>query len=151
MYLFFHSEPYIDRSTESNNQGIKVQVKRTFKSYSFLSHTQNKTNKKKRWTLLEIFLKVECQCAAGASIPYFKINFPLFCCPLFFNPQVRINKKANKDCHLLPQYFRIALKDASSNISIDPIGLSSFHKFYFLTNLYIPLWLWKICKFMVFR
>ena len=63
VYLFFDSEPYLGRSEESNNQGIKIQVKSR-----------------------------ECQCAAGASNPHFKINVSLFCCPLFFNPQVRINK-----------------------------------------------------------
>ena len=29
------------------------------------------------------------------------------------------------------------------NIFIEPIALSSLHKFYFLTNLYIPPWLWN--------
>ena len=36
VYLFLGSEPYLVKSEESNNQDIKVQVKRDFKSYSFL-------------------------------------------------------------------------------------------------------------------
>ena len=32
---YHHSELYLGRSKESNNQGSKVQVKRTVKSYSF--------------------------------------------------------------------------------------------------------------------
>ena len=30
VYLFFDSKPYLGRSEESNNQGINVQVKKTF-------------------------------------------------------------------------------------------------------------------------
>ena len=44
-----HSEPQLGRSKESNNPGIKEQVKRTFKSYFFCHE------KKKRQALLEIF------------------------------------------------------------------------------------------------
>ena len=80
VYFFFDSEEYQGRFKESNNLGIKVQVKRTFKSYSFLS--RKKTPKKSKY------------------------------------------------CDLLPQSFRITLKDTSSNISIDPIDLSTFYKFY---------------------
>ena len=37
-----------------------------------------------------------------------------------------------------------------SSFSIDPIRLSSLHKFKnIFTNVYIPPWLWKIFKFMV--
>ena len=46
------SEPYLGSSEESNNQGIKVQFKRTFKIYSFLL-------KKSRQALLEIFLNAK--------------------------------------------------------------------------------------------
>ena len=34
---FFDSELHLGRSKEFNNEGIKVQVNRTFKSYSFSS------------------------------------------------------------------------------------------------------------------
>ena len=90
--------------------------------------------------LLKISLSPSASVQPVPQPPHFKINVPLFCCPLFFNPLARISKMANKDCHLLPQCFGIALKDASS-ISIDPIGLSSLYKFCFLANLYIPPWL----------
>ena len=30
VYLFLNSEPHLDKSKESNSQGIKVQVKRAF-------------------------------------------------------------------------------------------------------------------------
>ena len=59
------------------------------------------------------------------------------------------DQQIGNDCRLLLQCFRITLKDASS-ISIDPIGLSSLHKFYFFSNLYIPRWLWKKFIFVVF-
>ena len=49
------------------------------------------------------------QVCRSVYIPYFKINVPIFCCPLFFeeclNPQVRINKMENEhtvDYHLRP-------------------------------------------------
>ena len=38
-----HSEPYLGKSEESNNQGIKVQVKRAFKSYSFCHDKKGET------------------------------------------------------------------------------------------------------------
>ena len=41
-----------------------------------------------------------------------------------------MNKMENKDCHLLPQYFKITIKNASSNSSIDPIRFSSLHNFF---------------------
>ena len=82
-----HSELYLGRSKKSNNQGIKVKVKRTL-IYYFLSR------KKRRQALLEIFLNPEYWCA-GVSNPHLKINVPLFCCSLFFKSQVRINKMPN--------------------------------------------------------
>ena len=65
VYIFFNSEPYLGRSKESDNQVLKVQVKRTFKSYSYLSQetkqTNKQTNKKKnRQVLLELLLNPEC-------------------------------------------------------------------------------------------
>ena len=58
-----------------------------------------------------------------------------------------------RQCRLPPQSFRADLRDASSHISIDPLGLylSPESLFNFLRNLYIPLWLGKIFKFMVLR
>ena len=47
VYIFFNSEPYLGRSKESDNQGLKVQVKRTFKSYSYLSQETKQTNKQR--------------------------------------------------------------------------------------------------------
>ena len=44
MYLFFDSESYLDRPKESHNQIIKVPVKKTLQSYSFLSHTYTHTH-----------------------------------------------------------------------------------------------------------
>ena len=44
-------------------------------------------------------------------------------------------------------------KDTSSYISVDPLKLYLFLEYLlnFHSNLYIPPWLWKIFKFMVFR
>ena len=46
-------EPCLGRSKESNNQGTKMQIKRTFKSYTFCH------DKKSREAPLEIFLNPE--------------------------------------------------------------------------------------------
>ena len=88
VYIFFDSEPYLSRATESNNQGIKVQVKRTFKSYSFLLQNKNKYKYKKKqigspWNFIEIRVLVCRRCLN----PHFRINVSLFCCLLFFNPK----------------------------------------------------------------
>ena len=46
------------------------------------------------------FLQLPIPVCRGANTPYFKINAPIFCCPLFsenyLNTQVRINKRLNK-------------------------------------------------------
>ena len=93
----------------------------------------------------------------GAYIPYFIINPPIFCCPLFsenhLNPQVRINKMVSKhtvDYHPIP----------SQLISrINPLiflwtrkGFMSPESFLnIFLDLYIPPWLWKSFKFIVLR
>ena len=117
-----HSEVYLRRSKESNNQGIKVQVKRTLKSYSFLSRKKDEPGS--AWNFPEPWVIVPSKCLN----PHFKINVLLFCCPLFFTPPGH-DQQNGKHCHLLSQSFRITLKDISSNISLNPIGLSSLHKF----------------------
>ena len=78
--------------------------------------------------------------------PYFKINTPLFCCPLFFkeclNPQVRIKKMANEDsANSYLVSFGRNIKDTSSHISIKSLGLypSSENLSNFFLKLYIPL------------
>ena len=47
-----------------------------------------------------LFVQPPYKYAADVSTPYFKINTPLFCCPLFsneyLNPQVRISKMENE-------------------------------------------------------
>ena len=69
---------------------------RAFKSY-FLSL---KKTIKKQTSSAWIFLQPPMQVCRSAYIPNFKINAPIFCCPLFFkeylNPQVRINKMINE-------------------------------------------------------
>ena len=68
-----------------NNQGMKVQVKITFKNfYYFLSREKAKTKKRDR-PCLNFFWTLS---STVHQVPYFKINIPLFCCPLFFNLHV---------------------------------------------------------------
>ena len=73
---------------------MKVQTKRAFKSY----FCHQKIIKKQKGALN--FLQPEVKMCRGFYIPYFKINVPSFCWPLFFeeylNPQVRINKMVNE-------------------------------------------------------
>ena len=75
---------------------MKVQVKRAFKSYFFVIKKAVKKQTSSAW----IFLQPAIQVCRGAYISYFKINAPIFCCPLFLeeylNPQVRINKMVNE-------------------------------------------------------
>ena len=86
-------------------------------------------------------------------IPYFKINPPIFCCPLFsanyLKPQVRINKMVSKhsvDYHPSPSQLisRIFLWTPKEFVSPE-----SFLNFFL--NLYIPPWLQKSFKFIVLR
>ena len=90
VYIVFESEAVLRKSKESNNYGIKVQVKRAL--------------------LLKNILFCH-QCTEGALPQYFKINAPLFCFTLFFkeylNPQVN---KWQISCQLPPPFFRINLR-----------------------------------------
>ena len=94
----------------------------------------------------------------GVYIHHFKINSPIFCCPLFSenyrNPQVRINKIVDKqtaDYHPNPPSQLIS--------SIQPLiflwtpeGFIYPESFLdFFVNLYIPPWLRKSFKFIVSR
>ena len=49
---------------------------------------------------------------------------------LLFQPPGQ-DEQNGKHYHLLPQSFRTTLKDTSTNLSIDPIGISSLHDFTF--------------------
>ena len=103
------------------------------------------------------FLQPPVQVCIGAYIPYFKINSPIFCCPLFFeeylNPQVRINKMVNKhtvDYHPSPSEWTSRIH--SLVFLWTPKGLISPEYFLnFFSKLYIPPWLDKSFKFMVLR
>ena len=70
----------------------------------------------------------------GVYIPYFKINPPIFCCPLFsenyLNPQVRVR-------------ISIIVNWTPKRLISPVLNL--------LLNLYIPPWLWKSFKFIVLR
>ena len=84
------------------------------------------------------------QLCKGAHISYFKINAPIFCCPLFFeeylNLQVRINKMGNEhtiDYHPSPSELTsrihplIFLWSSKGFISLE-------YLLNFFSNLYIP-------------
>ena len=92
----------------------------------------------------------------GASIPYFKINAPIFGCSIFFeecfNPQVRINKMVSEhtfDYHPRPS-------ELTSRINPLIILLTTkgfiFPEYFlnFFSYLYIPPLMRKSFKFMVF-
>ena len=83
-----HSQLYLGRFKESYNEGIKVQVRRTIKNHSFLS-------RKKGHRLCLNFPEPRVLVHSRCLKPHFRINVSFFCCPLFFNPQVRIKKMAN--------------------------------------------------------
>ena len=100
---------YVFLNSELNNGGMKVQVKRTSKSY-FLSPKKKKNKKveglaSSAWN----FLKLPVQVCRSAYIPFFKINALIFCCSIFFeeclNPQIGIKTMINEynvDYHPIP-------------------------------------------------
>ena len=93
----------------------------------------------------------------GVYIHYFKINPPIFCCPLFsknyLNPQARINKMVNKhtvDYH--PSPSQLISRIHTLIFLWTPKGFISPESFLnFFLNLYIPPWLWKSFKVIVLR
>ena len=93
------------------------------------------------------------QVCRGAYIPYFKINDPIFCFPLFcevyLNSQVTINNLVNE--HTV-DYNPNSLKLASRMQALTWAPkrfISTEHFLTFFSNLYIPPWLWKSFKFKV--
>ena len=93
----------------------------------------------------------------GVYIHYFKINSPIFCCPLFsenyLNPQVRINKMVNKhtvDYHLSPSQLISRIHPLIFLWA--PKGFIFPESFLnFFLNQYIPPWLQKGFKFIMLR
>ena len=71
---------------------MKVQVKRAFKGYFFVT---KKTITKQTGSAWNVF-QTSIQVCRGARISYLKINTSIFCCLICFeeylNPQVRIHK-----------------------------------------------------------
>ena len=121
-----------------------------FKSY-FLWQKSNK--KADRFCMK--FLQPPVPVWGGTYIPYFKINAPVFCCPLFSEnyliPLVRINKMVNKDTvDYQPSSSQLTLK-------IHPLMLRSWGVYFSIIflevflNLHIPPWLRKSFKFIVLR
>ena len=92
-----------------------------------------------------------------SNIHYFKINPPIFCCPLFsknyLNPQARINKMVNKhtvDYH--PSPSQLISRIHTLMFIWTPKGFISPESFLnFFLNLYIPPWFRKCFKFIVLR
>ena len=150
---FLDFELQLGKSKEFNNERTKVQVKRAFKSYFFCHKKVIKRQTGSAWNFLQLPIPVY----RGVVIPYLKINAPIFCCPLFFknylNPQVRINKIVNKhtvDYHPSPSQLTSRIHTLiflwATKEFISP---ESFLNFFL--NLYIPPWLWKGFKFIVWR
>ena len=90
-----------------------------------------------------------------SNIHYFKINPPIFCCPLFsknyLNPQARINEMVNKhtvDYH--PSPSQLISRIQTLTFIWTPKGIISPESFLnFFLNLHIPSWLHKNFKFIV--
>ena len=100
VYLSLNTEQSLDKS-KSSNKRIKGTRKGTFISYSFLSQK-----------------KQTQQCTVGASVPYFKIHAPLFCCLLFTTPKSR------------------STKQQTNILSIITRVLQAYPKGYFLSHFY---------------
>ena len=93
----------------------------------------------------------------GVYIHYFKINPPIFCCPLFsqnhLNPPVRINKMVNKHTvDYQPSPSQLISRTHLLVLLWTPEGFISPESFLsFFLSLYIPPWLRKSFKFIVLR
>ena len=83
VYLFLDSEPQLGKSKESNNQGMKLQVKRAFKSYSFLL-IKIQTDSAWNWPQLQILVCSNC------LNPLLQNQCPLILLPPFSNPRTNI-------------------------------------------------------------
>ena len=75
-------------SKRFNNQGMKVQVNRAFKSYSFFQPPLPSKKEEQSRRLIQVY--------RGASIPYFEINNPFFCCHLFFEEHLNPSSGSTK-------------------------------------------------------
>ena len=77
VYLFLDTKSQLGKSKEFNNQGMKVQVKKAFKSYSFFG---TKKTIKNRQAPHEFFSSNNSY-SSFASTPHFKVNSPLLLPP----------------------------------------------------------------------
>ena len=104
---------------------MKLKVKRTFTSYFvFVTEKQQKKQTCSAWS----FLQPPIQLCRTVYIPYFKINAPIFFCPLFFeeylNPQIRINIMVNEH-----------------TVNYHPCCFGSTSRIHLLIFLWTPWWL----------
>ena len=83
--IFPGSEPSLGLLKESISEGVKVQIKITFRSYSFFFFKKGNRNIK---DLHEIFLNTQNYCAAGPLNPYFKIRGFLILLPPSFSKNI---------------------------------------------------------------
>ena len=118
LYLYLDFELKLGKSKEFDNQGMKAQVKRAFKSYSIF--ITKKSSKK----VGRLCVKVLSRCPNTL----FQSQYPFILLPSLFQkiyqPPGRDQENGKQEqCRLPPQSFRINLKDTSSHISIDPLGL----------------------------
>ena len=103
MYLFLDSELQRDKSKKFSNQWPKVQLKRAFKSYFYFcqkKQQQRETNK-------------QTKKHAGSALNILQPQY------MYNHNTIQYNLRRL----LLPRSFRINLKDPSSHIAIDPVGV----------------------------
>ena len=96
MHLFLNFELQRSKSKEFDNELMKVQVKRAFKSYFFCHRKSNK----KADRLYMKFSSTSNTSVQRYLYPLFQNQSPHFLLPVFsenyLNPQARINKMVNK-------------------------------------------------------
>ena len=137
---------------------MKVQVKTAFKSYSFFFFFTRKTKKQRGFAL--IFAQTPIQVSSRHLT--FKISKSKSCVPYSAAPSFSKNisntrsgwtKWLTKIVLITTKLFWINLNNKSSQISIVPLRLHLSQQFLvnFQSNQYIPPWLGKTFKFMVFR
>ena len=80
VYLFLDSKLQLGKSIEFSNEWMKVQVKRAWRSYFFVTKKVIKKQTSSAWN----FLQPSMQVCRGAYIPCFSINALIFCCPFFY-------------------------------------------------------------------
>ena len=148
VYLFHDFELQPGKSKEFNNNKMKVQVKRAFRSYFVCNLKSNKKADR-------LCMKLSSTSNTGVQrclYPLFPNQRYHFLLPPYFQTSGQYQENDQRTYCRLPSSSELSSRTHPLKVLWTPQGFISRKYFLnFFSNLYIPSWLQKIFKFLVLR